>query len=553
MSAIRRFCRATKLGSLLITTTALLCCLTSPLAAAEPIRLQLRWLHQFQFAGYYMAKEKGFYREAGLDVDIVEGGPNAPKAIDSMLSGESDFAVANSGLVIAHMQGKPVVALAAIMQSSPSAWIVLADSNIFTPLDLADKRLMLLPLPESAELRLTLLREGISLNNLNITNASFNPQDLIDHKIDAYDGYSTNEPFWLEQQGVPYRLIRPREYGVNFYNDILTTRTALIEQRPEMVDAFVRASLQGWQYALDHIEETIAVIHAQYAPNKSLEHLRFEAEAIRELVMPELVQIGHMNPGRWKTIAASYKELGMADGPLDLEQFIYHHKEPADYSRLYALLAASLLVLLLVGAFALRLTRLTGRLRREVSARIEVEHELLKTNQQLEKLANTDRLTGLWNRLKLEEVANIEIRRAERYDFALSLLFFDIDHFKAINDQYAHEVGDQTLACLSELLQQHLREADSLCRWGGEEFLLLMPHTDLSQASSMAEKLRSLIANTPITPEVSFTASFGVAQWQKGQNLDELIQQADQRLYRAKALGRNRVEAGNVTVVASTQ
>ena len=80
-----------------------------------------------------------------------------------------------------------------------------------------------------------------------------------------------------------------------------------------------------------------------------------------------------------------------------------------------------------------------------------------------------------------------------------------------------------------------------------------MPHTDLSQASSKAEKLRSLIANTPITPEVSFTASFGVAQWQKGQNLDELIQQADQRLYRAKALGRNRVEAGNVTVVASTQ
>lgn len=498
-----------------------------------------------------MAKEKGFYRQAGLAVDIVQGGPDAQNPIDSVLSGESDFAVANSGLVIAHLQGKPVVALAAIMQTSPSAFIMREDSNIFTPTDLANKQLMMLPLPESAELRLTLLREGINLNNLRITDTSYNPQDLVDRKTDAYDGYITNEPFWLEQQGVPYRIIQPREYGVNFYNDILTTRAALIEQNPAMVEEFVRASLQGWQYALDHVEETVQVIHQQYAPNKSLEHLRFEAQATRKLVMPDIVQIGHMNPGRWKTIADNYEELGLAHGTLDLEGFLYHYQAPTDYNKLYALLAASCFILLLVGAFTLRLSRLTKRLRTEMAARLLVEHELLKSNQLLERQANTDRLTGLWNRLKLEEVANIEIRRAERYGFALSILFFDIDHFKNINDEHGHEVGDQALSSISDLLLQHLREADSLCRWGGEEFLLLMPHTDLQQASGMAEKLRSLLASTPISEKVCITASFGVAQWQTGQDLDEILQHADQRLYRAKALGRNRVEAGGVMIAAS--
>ncbi|MDH1264395.1 GGDEF domain-containing protein [Pseudomonas sp. GD03944] len=524
-----------------VILAALFC--TSQANALENLSLQLRWLHQFQFAGYYMALEKGFYRDAGLEVEIREGGPGASKPIDAMLSGEADFAIANSGVVIARMQGKPVVALAAIMQSSPIVWIVRADSGIYTPLDLAGKRVMLMPAPESAELRITLAREGINPAAMDIRQTSYNPQDLVDGTTDAYDGYISNEPYWLQQKQVPYRLINPREYGVNFYNDVLTTREGLLRQRPEQVEAFVQASLKGWQYALENTEEAVQLIHQRYAPNKDLGHLRFEAQELKKLIMPELVQLGHMNPGRWQTIARHYVDLGMAKGPIRLDGFIYHGKTTPDNHLLYVIVVAATLALVLLGAIALRFAHLSQRLRLEVDRRSLAEQELLNTNAQLQKLASTDRLTGLWNRSKLEEVAAHEIKRAERYGLALSLAFLDIDRFKWINDEHGHETGDAVLHNVAQRLHRHLRESDSLCRWGGEEFIILMPHTNLEDATRFAEKVRVLMAAKPIEGEISVTVSVGVAQWYDGETLRELVQHADRMLYRAKENGRNRVES----------
>ncbi|WP_172152779.1 MULTISPECIES: GGDEF domain-containing protein [Pseudomonas] len=525
------------LGLLLVQ----LLCLAETMAA-EKIRLQLRWLHQFQFAGYYMAQEKGFYAQAGLEVEIRPGGPGTPKPIDLLLEGNADFAIANSGLVIARLQGRPVVALAAIMQSSPIVWIVRADSDIYTPHDLAGKRVMLMPAPENAELLVTLAREGVDQDRLQLQQTSFDPQDLIDGNTDAYNGYISNELFWLQQQQLPYRLIKPREYGVNFYSDVLTTSEVLLQQRPAQVEAFIQASLKGWQYALEHIEESVQLIHQRYAPDKSLEHLRFEAEELHKLIMPELVQLGHMNPGRWHAIAQSYLDLGMADGPIELDGFIYKRKVATDHSLLYQVLGGALLALLLLGAVALRFARLTRKLRLEVKRRQQAEQELRSSNLQLERLANTDRLTGQWSRLKIEELAHNEIKRAERYDFPLALVFLDIDRFKSVNDQYGHDVGDCVLTGVAHRIKSHLRDSDSLCRWGGEEFIILMPHTDLDQACLIAEKLRGLLAAEPLTGTIGVTGSFGVAQWQPGQGLGELVHCADLMLYRAKKLGRNRVE-----------
>ncbi|MGH8354592.1 MAG: ABC transporter substrate-binding protein [Pseudomonas sp.] len=521
---------------------AQLTCLPDALAA-DKLRLQLRWLHQFQFAGYYMALEKGFYQEAGLDVEILEGGPQARKPIDAMLAGEVDFAIANSGLVIARMAGKPVVALAAIMQTSPVVWIVRADSNIYTPHDLLGKRLMLMAAPESAELLITLRREGIDLRKLDIKPTSFRIRDLLEGKTDAYNGYVSNEPFWLMQQGLDYRLISPREYGVNFYSDVLSSREELLQEKPEQVEAFVRASLKGWKYALEHVEESVRLIQSRYAPGKSLEHLRFEAKALNNLIMPELVQLGHMNPSRWEHIANSYVQLGMARGPINLEGFLYAPKAAVDYQLLYRLAGAALLALLLLGAVALRFARLSRKLRQEVRRRQAAEQELLGSNVKLEQLANTDRLTGLWNRLKFEEVALNEIKRAERYGSALALVFFDIDRFKWINDRHGHEVGDSVLKGVAQLVRNHLRDSDSLCRWGGEESVILMPHATLEQANAMAEKLRGLLAAARLFEAGAVTASFGVTQMQPQQGLHDLICIADQALYRAKEHGRNRVES----------
>lgn len=520
----------------------LLCLGSGGATAGDRLRLQLRWLHQFQFAGYYMALEKGYYRDAGLDVEILEGGPQALKPVDAILSGRSDFAISNSGVVIERMAGKPVVALAAIMQTSPIVWIVRADSGIRTPADLAGKRLMQMPAPESAELLITLRREGIDMGQLNIQPTSFDPQDLIDGRTDAYDGYISNETYWLAQRGVDYRLINPREYGVNFYNDVLVTREQLLRDQPQRVGAFVQASLKGWQYALEHQEESIQLIHRRYAPGKSLEHLRFEADALRKLIMSDLVQLGHMNPGRWDSIANSYVQLGMAPGPVNLGGFLYSEHVEQNNRMFYLGGAIALLVILLMATVALRFAALSRALQREINSRQDTEQQLLTSNATLERLANTDRLTGLWNRLKFEEVAQQEVGRAERYGYPLSLVFFDIDHFKEINDRHGHEIGDQVLCRLADRVREHLRDSDSLCRWGGEEFLILMPHTDRQQARQLAEKLRELISASPLLEQQPISASFGIAQLQPGELLRDLVRHADTALYRAKQLGRNRVE-----------
>lgn len=517
------------------------------LAAEQEFRLQLRWTHQFQFAGYYVAVEKGFYRDAGLSVELIEGGPHALEPVSDVLSGKIDFAVSNSGAVIRRMDGEPVVALAAIAQTSPIVWIVRDDSGIYSPLDLEGKRLMLMPPPESAELLAMLRQEGIDTDRMELIPTTLDLDDLIEGRVDAYDGYSTNEPWYLDQAGVDYRLIRPRDYGVNFYNDVLITRESLIEKSPDEVDAFIEASLKGWRYALDNVEETVTLIHERYAPDKSIDHLMFEAEQLKSLIMPDLVALGHMNPGRWQMIAQTYRTLEMARGPVELDGFIYTGVASTDLSWLYRVVALTLVVLLAVALVAFHFARVTARLRWEASLRKEVEEKLRKKQEELYRLASTDPLTGMWNRMKFEEIASTEIRRAKRYDYPVSLIFLDLDRFKDINDRHGHALGDQVLKEAAGRITSFLRESDCACRWGGEEFLVLVPHSGVDDTVALAERLRMALGECRIPGGVDMSASLGIAMLEPGESLESLVRRADRALYRAKKNGRNRVEVSGRT------
>lgn len=166
---------------------------------------------------------------------------------------------------------------------------------------------------------------------------------------------------------------------------------------------------------------------------------------------------------------------------------------------------------------------------------------LQAANAELQRLATTDHLTGAWNRTYLEETLVAEMGRAERYRQPLSLLMFDIDHFKAINDTHGHLVGDEVLIELTRRIRAQLRTVDVLARWGGEEFVLLLPHCGAAEALRVAEKLRALVAEPPFPQAGQVTASFGLAQWQLHEPLDTWLKRADDALYAAKAAGRNRV------------
>ena len=185
------------------------------------------------------------------------------------------------------------------------------------------------------------------------------------------------------------------------------------------------------------------------------------------------------------------------------------------------------------------LRRLNAELESIVAERTR---ELVEKNRELEVLSVTDRLTGLYNRRKLDELLDEELIRCRRYAVQFAVILMDIDHFKHVNDTYGHVVGDGVLQRMAQVLRERTRDADALARLGGEEFLVLCRHSGLQGALESAERVREAIAAQDFPGVGQVTASFGVAACGEGDSAKTLLERADAALYRAKAAGRNRVE-----------
>jgi diguanylate cyclase (GGDEF)-like protein len=183
-------------------------------------------------------------------------------------------------------------------------------------------------------------------------------------------------------------------------------------------------------------------------------------------------------------------------------------------------------------------------MQREIGTEIQLhqkQERLQELSQRMERLAVTDALTGAFNRLKFDEVLASEMQRAARYATPLALIMYDIDLFKRINDRYGHQAGDRVLVELTQLISANTRVSDLVARWGGEEFMIIVPQTALAEAAALAEKLRQRVAVAPLGPE-PITCSFGVVERRERDTLETLTARADRALYQAKTAGRNRVE-----------
>lgn len=178
---------------------------------------------------------------------------------------------------------------------------------------------------------------------------------------------------------------------------------------------------------------------------------------------------------------------------------------------------------------------------RDITVQKKHLQTLKEINDLLEKQATTDALTGIFNRMKFNKSLTNEIQRAQRYSTPLSLIIFDIDHFKQVNDTYGHLAGDTVLKNLAGLVVSNLREIDVFARWGGEEFVIQTPETNPDGAIKLAEKLRSKIEKHDFSEPEKITTSFGVTTFKKGDNTVSLLNRADEALYRAKEGGRNQV------------
>jgi len=160
-------------------------------------------------------------------------------------------------------------------------------------------------------------------------------------------------------------------------------------------------------------------------------------------------------------------------------------------------------------------------------------------SKRLQEMAYTDALTNVYNRLHLSHFLDAEIERVRRYQGTFSIILFDLDYFKKVNDHHGHQTGDKILQQLTKLVTEANRDADILARYGGEEFIILASATDLAGATKHAERLRRDIENHPFILHQKITASFGVAEYKAGEDIDSLIRRADVALYTAKDQGRN--------------
>jgi len=309
----------------------------------DQVVLQLKFDHQFQFAGYYAAKQQGYYRQAGLEVDIRL--PNEKdSSVEQVVNGAANFGVGSSSLLLKRNNGLPVVVLAVIYQHSPYVLIMPKGDKLANLRSLADKKVMISA--QGEEIIAFLMKHGLPMDDIEFVDHSFDLNDLTSGKVGAMSGYVTNQVHTLEKLGYEYSAYNTRSAGIDFYGDNIFTSEQEISEHPERVQSFVTASLKGWQYALSHPKEIAKLIKYSYHSKKSIADLEAEAFEMVDLIQPQLLQLGHMSVKRWQHIADIYTSLNMLPADFDVSPFIY---SPDDNKILVVYLAlATVFILLLV-------------------------------------------------------------------------------------------------------------------------------------------------------------------------------------------------------------
>lgn len=258
----------------------------------EKVKLQLQWKYQYQFAGFIMAKENGYFQDVGLDVDILES--NGADSLKELEESKIDYAITNSVITYESKKLKNVSLVATYLQRSPL--VLVTQPEIKSILDLKNKTVML-SYNNRYNSSLTIMFDYFNINNknTNFTEQTFNIEDFIERKVDAIPAFRSNELFLLDKRNIPYNVLDPIEHGFSTNAINLFVSHNKIKNNSEQVKRFLDASKKGWKYALANIEQTAKIIHEKYRPSKSLENLIYEGETTKELMLENIYEIGEIN------------------------------------------------------------------------------------------------------------------------------------------------------------------------------------------------------------------------------------------------------------------
>lgn len=333
-------------------------------AATQKVVLQLRWDHQFQFAGYYAALWQDYYEDEGLEVEIrsafIEDG-QVLQATEEVAAGKADFGVGAVDILIANDKDFNLSIIASIFQRSAVEFFMQEETPFNSIVDLTnlktarrEKDLL------DIELQAILIAEGINPNHLELYEHSgnFTIEDLITNEFHVVPIYLSSILYYSEEKGIALKTIRPIDYGIDFYGDSLFTRLELAQNNPQLVEAFKRASLRGWEYALENPEEiaekiAISFISAEKNVEESIAYNKFQAKKVLELTFYPVVETGNINPHRWKKTHESLHKLGLVSHDIVLDQIIFDYEailreETKRQEKILRILSFSTLIILVV-------------------------------------------------------------------------------------------------------------------------------------------------------------------------------------------------------------
>jgi ABC-type nitrate/sulfonate/bicarbonate transport system substrate-binding protein len=286
--------------------------------ASDAVTVRLKWFNQAQFAGFYVAQENGYYKSAGLDVNIQPGGPDFP-AVQMVAGGNEQFGVTGADqILIARSKGVPVVALAVIYRRNPFVMFSLQKSGIAKPADWIGKKVgVKIGGNEELIYRAVLAKAKIDKSQLTEIPVKFDIAPLLTGAIDVWPGYLINEVLTAEEKGFPVNIVYPSDYGIDLYADTLFTTEAMLKTKPDVVRNFVAATLKGWNAATAAPEEA-ARITVKYGDKLTYEHELAMVKASAPLLKPDSKPIGFMDAAGWSSAQQLLLDAGLQKEPIDV-------------------------------------------------------------------------------------------------------------------------------------------------------------------------------------------------------------------------------------------
>ncbi len=421
----------------------------------EKVSLQLHWKYQFEFAGFIAAKEKGFYKDAGLDVDLKEY-KNGIDIEQDVLDGKSTYGIYNSYILLEYLRGKPLVLLSSYFKRA--ALVLLTTPDIKSPKDLIGKKIMTTSKEDfTLNFGPYFKAYGVTPDELTFVPMSYNVKDLADGKVSAFSAFISSEPYNLDKMGAKYNILNPSNDNFYILQLELFTSQKEAKKHPLRTQAFIDASIKGWQYALTHKQELVDIIHNKYNPNISKAALKAEALSIEKLILPYTYKIGSID----KNFLFKQQQLFEKNYHLkkkhSLHAFIFNDKE-INYALIWESSCGMGIVLLLMFLYQRKLKSFNTELAKQVELKTKELREMNESleesvHEKVEELIQKDEL--LTRQSKQAVMGEMISMIAHQWRQPLNTITLQISNLQLkemIGKELSKEELDKTLSEISETI-----------------------------------------------------------------------------------------------------